>query len=704
MAWYNTGNIALTNGSATVTGSGTNFLVGAQIGEALYAPDGKLYEIQTIDSATVITLASTYLGSTASAQGYQIIPTQSLVADLASDVTDLISDFANVRDYAGNGKFNDGAVGTPGITFTQDQDNGLYRIGSNNWALAAGGQKIVDISTSGIDVTGSVTATGTSVFASLDISGDIDVDGTTNLDIVDIDGAVDFASTTAHAGNATFADNAKAIFGAGSDLQIYHDGSNSYISDQGTGDLRILAADFRIRNAADDETMIQANSDADVSLWYNNSKKLATTNTGIDVTGNVTADEIIAESIVSSSSTNPRLRLFETDTTDLNTQIQNQDGDFFIKTIPDDASTSTTRLAIDHATGDISFYDTAGTSQSLFWDASAESLAIGDPSVITGLRGAKSVVLSDVDGGVDFVAYASDNGLEVGQYIGGFLFGNDDNNATEDHFAGMWANASNTSGGMELRFAAGKADYETDTAQMVLDTSGNLLVGTTSENPYASATETGAVVRGDEGILGASRSDGASLRVNRVGTGGTEDGNIAEFRSNGTTVGSIGATNGDLFIGTGDVGLWFQDGANAVRPFRVDTVVGHDNSISLGVATSGRFNDAFIVNGVTTGSDGNDKQDIETLSDAEQRVAVACKGLLRKWRWKDAVEAKGDDARIHFGIIAQDLQAAFEAEGLDAGRYAMFMSNTWVDEETGEERTRLGVRYHELLAFIIAAI
>ena len=160
MAWYNTGTIALTNGSATVTGSGTNFLVGAQIGEALYAPDGKLYEIQTINSATVITLASNYLGSTASGQNYQIIPTQSLVADLASDVTDLISDFADVRDYAGNGKFNDGAVGTPGITFTQDQDNGLYRIGSNNWALAAGGQKIVDISTSGINVTGAGTFSG----------------------------------------------------------------------------------------------------------------------------------------------------------------------------------------------------------------------------------------------------------------------------------------------------------------------------------------------------------------------------------------------------------------------------------------------------------------------------------------------------------------------------------------------------------------
>ena len=89
---------------------------------------------------------------------------------------------------------------------------------------------------------------------------------------------------------------------------------------------------------------------------------------------------------------------------------------------------------------------------------------------------------------------------------------------------------------------------------------------------------------------------------------------------------------------------------------------------------------------------------------AEQRVAVAAKGLLRKFRWRDSVEAKGDEARTHFGIIAQDLQAAFVAEGLDAGDYAMFISSTWTDEETGEERTRMGVRYSELLAFIIAAI
>jgi len=133
---------------------------------------------------------------------------------------------------------------------------------------------------------GNVTA-GVGTFSSLDISGDIDVNGTTNLDVVDIDGAVDFASTTAHAGNATFADNAKAIFGAGSDLQIYHDGSHSYISDQGTGDLRVLAGtSFVVKKADASENMITANADGAVGLSYDGSAKLATASGGISITGN----------------------------------------------------------------------------------------------------------------------------------------------------------------------------------------------------------------------------------------------------------------------------------------------------------------------------------------------------------------------------------------------------------------------------------
>jgi len=77
--------------------------------------------------------------------------------------------------------------------------------------------------------------------------------------------------------------------------------------------------------------------------------------------------------------------------------------------------------------------------------------------------------------------------------------------------------------------------------------------------------------------------------------------------------------------------------------------------------------------------------------------------LIRRYKFNSAVEQKGDDARYHFGIIAQDLQDAFTAEGLDAGDYGMFISETWTDDE-GNEQTRLGVRYNELLAFIIATL
>jgi hypothetical protein len=128
-----------------------------------------------------------------------------------------------------------------------------------------------------------------------------------------------------------------------------------------------------------------------------------------------------------------------------------------------------------------------------------------------------------------------------------------------------------------------------------------------------------------------------------------------------------------------------------------------DDLIDLG-RSSARFDDIYATNSTIQTSDVNEKQDIDVLSDAEQRVAVAAKGLLKKFRWKSAVEEKGDDARIHFGIIAQDLQAAFEAEGLDAGRYGMFVNEAWTDPETNEERSRMGVRYSELLAFIISAI
>jgi hypothetical protein len=95
------------------------------------------------------------------------------------------------------------------------------------------------------------------------------------------------ASITAN--GLEFPDNSKAIFGAGSDLQIYHDGDNSYINDSGVGDLKLGGNQLQLNNAAQTKNYIYAVDGAQVELKYNNALKLATTATGIDVTGLVTA-------------------------------------------------------------------------------------------------------------------------------------------------------------------------------------------------------------------------------------------------------------------------------------------------------------------------------------------------------------------------------------------------------------------------------
>ena len=88
-------------------------------------------------------------------------------------------------------------------------------------------------------------------------------------------------------GDTLHGDNVKAKFGTGNDLEIYHDGGNSRIKDVGTGSLIISGSLLYFNNAASNENMISATENAAVKLYYNGAQKLATTATGIDVTGNV---------------------------------------------------------------------------------------------------------------------------------------------------------------------------------------------------------------------------------------------------------------------------------------------------------------------------------------------------------------------------------------------------------------------------------
>jgi hypothetical protein len=168
---------------------------------------------------------------------------------------------------------------------------GTLTIGSGSVTDSSGA---ISFGNENLTTTGIVTAAGTSVFTNLDISGDVDVDGTSNLDIVDIDGAVDMASTLAVTGVTTLSthlvmgDSDIIKLGASADLQIYHDGTHSYVSDTGTGDLRLTGANIGLRGATAGDNFIYCTEDGGVTLYYDDAGKLATVTDGVTITGALT--------------------------------------------------------------------------------------------------------------------------------------------------------------------------------------------------------------------------------------------------------------------------------------------------------------------------------------------------------------------------------------------------------------------------------
>ena len=94
-------------------------------------------------------------------------------------------------------------------------------------------------------------------------------------------------------GSSTHGDSIKAQFGAGDDLEIYHDGSNSYITDKGTGNLKIAGSQIDILGGDDGaETMATFVDNGAVSLYHDNSVKIATATAGVEVTGDIKTSTI----------------------------------------------------------------------------------------------------------------------------------------------------------------------------------------------------------------------------------------------------------------------------------------------------------------------------------------------------------------------------------------------------------------------------
>ena len=143
-------------------------------------------------------------------------------------------------------------------------------------------------------------------------------------------------------------------------------------------------------------------------------------------------------------------------------------------------------------------------------------------------------------------------------------------------------------------------DNATSTA-MTLDASGNLLVGTTDTSLYNNTSGGGFHVSPNgftEVAYESANAADPTFLVNNTGA----DGDIIQLRKDGTVVGSIGASGGDLLVGTGDTAVRFVDADDALVPFNTNGS-GRDAAIDLGASTE-RFKNLYLSGGVYLGGTG----------------------------------------------------------------------------------------------------
>ena len=451
-------------------------------------------------------------------------------------------------------------------------------------------------------------------------------------------------------------------------------------------------------------------------------------NTSADIDGTVTADGLVVEDAdgatirIQSSDTSVdggslgQLEFYSNDASTGGTGVKGKiqvtdtssfgtayEMNFFTGYVTGGAHAETKKMSIGPF-GDISFYEDTGTTAKLFWDASAESLGIGTSSPSTSYRQEISMGTSGLGGiyitssnnasvaddhinitagrgatnAYNFLNFTNsagtmfkvqgDGNVGIGTsspsqklhvqgdaQVNGYIFQNDGTNAI-----GLWGE-----GNADMRFGTNNSEA------MRIDSSGNLLVGTTS----TSASVVGGRIFSGGRIVTSTTSEAHYFRRNST------DGSIVDFAKDGTTVGSIGSRIGNLYVTftSNGYGLTGTSTNNGIIPSSSGSTV--DNVVDLG--NSGvRFDDIYATNGTIQTSDQNEKQQIASLTDAEITAAKAISKLFKTFKWNDSVAEKGDAARTHSGVIAQEVEQAMTDAGLNAGDYAFFISTTWWETQT----------------------
>lgn len=640
---------------------------------ATYVNDLRLTELATGEgSGTWGTTTNTNLELIGEALGFGTQDCFTTDADATTTVADGATDPARAMYF----KVTSSAT----LTATRTLTIGPNTVSRVMWIENAttGSQSIAISQGSGANVT---IATGKAAVVYLDGAGATAavVDA---MNLVD-PGVTDTLAEVLVAGNATggtnilFGDNDKAIFGAGSDLQIYHDGSNSYVADSGTGRL-FLSSDGDGVNivTSTGENLIRTDNDGQVRVYFDDSEKLRTNSAGIDVTGTVTADGLTVAGTTTltgdfnvQDSTNYGVEFRGTAPSVTSISLQGRfrddtdaaywgganiefirDGNWESSITFDTSPDYTNRSGLPRLNiaknGDISFYEDTGTTPKFFWDASAESLGIGTTSPATAL---------DVAGTV------TADGLTVSPSSG-------DATLTLSSNASQPWEVYSPDASNDLRFKSDSTDYVT------IDTSGNVGIGTTSPTGITSGITTlaisdaGAKTTGDktgalafitnDGSFTGTFADGVTAEISSVSETGVGGAYGLAFATS-TTSGSNRAermrldSSGNLLVGTtsGSAKITASNAGVTTTTLMALTDAGGTGThtqISFN-NTNGQVGTISTSGSATAYNTSSDARLKENIADAEDAGAKVDAIQVRQFDWK------ADGSHQDYGMIAQEL-------------------------------------------------
>ena len=385
-------------------------------------------------------------------------------------------------------------------------------------------------------------------------------------------------------------------------------------------------ANFIFGLSATDEK-VRITSDGDVGIGVSNPS------TKLEVDGTVTADDVSLATKAVIGGATPRIELFESDTTDVNTRFRNTAGTLQIQSTNDAGSTSKTRIVIDHATGDISFREDSGSTAKLYWDASAESLGIGTDSPSTELDVAGTVTANSLtvnSGNTNTTSFFQSTDATADIVVAD----TNTSNVIRTNAGGLFINTGGN--------ASAQGTGATPTAQFATNGDVSLYEDTGSTAKFywdASEESLGLGTSSPSATLDVEAGNEAVAIFNRTASGGSSVGSVVEIQRTGTLAGHLGSqANGYFYVGQSATNLAFSDTNNLIFPRGTDGAA-RDGEINLG-NSSNRFKDFYLSGGAYLGGTAaaNKLDDYEegswtpVLSDGTNTVTLDTKAYTKVGR------------------------------------------------------------------------